>query len=276
MTRLAVLLLTVGLLAGCSADPGSGDGPTPAPDPSSPTAPATRAAPAPPPPRDDTCHQLGYAEALAPTAPSADVGCTDDHTSQTFHVGTLDRTVGGHLLAVDARRLQDQAAEECPSRLADLVGGTEEQRRLSMLRAVWFTPTVAQSDRGADWLRCDAIAVAAPEELLPLSGPLGGVLDTEAGRDRYGMCGTAEPGTSGFRRVACGTDHTWRAVRTVALPAGDYPGEDAAQSAGEDPCTDAARAVAEDPLDFQWGYEWPSTEQWDAGQTYGICWAPAP
>jgi hypothetical protein len=274
MTRLAALLLAAGLVAGCSTDGGPGGSAAPTPTTSSPSDAPTRTPPAPPPPRTGACHRLDYAEAVAPTASSSGVDCTDEHTSQTFHVGTLDRTVGGHLLAVDARRLQDQAAEECPSRLADLVGGTEEQRRLSMLRAVWFTPTVAQSDRGADWLRCDAIAVAAPEELLPLSGPLGGVLDTEAGRDRYGMCGTAEPGTSGFRRVACGTDHTWRAVRTVALPAGDYPGEDAAQSAGEDPCTDAARAVAEDPLDFRWGYEWPSTEQWDSGQTYGICWAP--
>jgi hypothetical protein len=274
MTRLAALLLATGLVAGCSADGDPGGDAPPAPATSSPTDSPTRTRPAPPPPRDGTCHRLGYAEAVAPTAPSSDVDCAGDHTSQTFHVGTLDRTVGGHLLAVDARRLQDRAAEECPSRLAGFVGGTEEQRRLSMLRAVWFTPTVEQSDRGADWLRCDAIAVAAPEELLPLTGPLGGVLDTEAGRERYGMCGTAEPGTSGFRRVACGTDHTWRAVRTVALPAGDYPGEEAAQSAGEGPCTDAARAVADDPLDFRWGYEWPSTEQWAAGQTYGICWAP--
>jgi hypothetical protein len=276
MIRPAALVLVTLMVAGCSAERDPGGAAAPTPTSTSPTDAPTRTPPAPPPPRAQTCHQLGYAEAVAPTASSSDVDCAGPHTSQTFHVGRLDRVVGGHLLAVDARRLQDQAADECPSRLADFVGGTEEQRRLSMLRAVWFTPTVAQSDRGADWLRCDAVAVAAPEELLPLTAPLRDVLDTEAGRDRYGMCGTAEPGTSGFRRVACGTDHTWRALRTVSLPAGDYPGEDAAQSAGEDPCTDAARAVAEDPLDFQWGYEWPSTEQWDAGQTYGICWAPVP
>lgn len=273
MTRWATLLLTVTFATGCSAAPAPEPPAPPASSPS-PTPDPTRTAPPPSPPRDGTCHDLSFAEAVAPTSRASEVSCDDEHTARTFHVGTLDRVVGGRLLAVDARRLQDEAAQECPARLATLLGGTEEDRRLSMLRAVWFTPSVAQSDRGADWLRCDAVAVAGPERLLPLTGPLGGVLDTEAGRDRYGMCGTAEPGTDGFERVACATEHGWRALRTVPLPAGDYPGEDAAQAVGEAPCTDAGRAAADDPLDFQWGYEWPTSEQWAAGQTYGICWAP--
>ena len=40
------------------------------------------------------------------------------------------------------------------------------------------------------------------------------------------------------------------------------------------PCEDAGREVAEDALDYEWGYEWPTAEQWAAGQTYGRCWAP--
>ena len=34
-------------------------------------------------------------------------------------------------------------------------------------------------------------------------------------------------------------------------------------------------AVAEDALDYEWGYEWPTADQWAARQTYGRCWAPA-
>lgn len=284
MSRPAALALAALLaLAGCSADPGSGSrAPSVPSEPSEPAssstgpspAPPTRAPAPPPPPGPDTCHRLSYAAAVAPTARSGDVPCSEEHTSQTFYVGELDRTVGGRLLAVDAARLQDQAAAACPERLAAFVGGTEDQRRLSMLRAVWFTPSVAQSDRGAEWLRCDVVAVAAPQQLLPLFDRIGGVLDTEAGRERFGMCGTAEPGTRDFRRVACGEDHAWRALRTVPFPAGDYPGDQAVRDAGRDPCTDAARAVADDPLDFRWGYEWPTEEQWDGGQGYGLCWAP--
>ena len=32
--------------------------------------------------------------------------------------------------------------------------------------------------------------------------------------------------------------------------------------------------VAEDALDYEWGYEWPTADQWAAGQNYGRCWAP--
>ena len=163
----------------------------------------------------------------------------------------------------------------CPRLLPEHVGGNEEQRRLSMLRSVWFTPTLQQSDSGADWFRCDVVALARANELLELTGSLSGVLATEEGRDRFGMCGTAEPGTEGFERVACSLSHSWRALRTVGLPGPDYPGASAAQPAGEEPCSAAARASAPNPLDFQWGYEFPTAEQWASGQTYGICWAPS-
>ncbi len=233
----------------------------------------SRGEPVPRPP-DDACYRLTYDDAVAPTVDQRPVPCRDRHSSETFLVGTLDTVVDGHLLAVDSRRVQEQVAGTCPSRFAGFVGGTVEQRRLSMLRTVWFTPSLEASDRGADWFRCDVIAVADDEQLADLTGSVQGVLTTEAGRDRYGMCGTAEPGTDGFRRVICSAEHTWRAVRTVPFAQGRYPGEAQVRAAGETPCEEAGRAAAEDPLDFSWGYEWPTADQWDDGQTYGTCWVP--
>jgi hypothetical protein len=274
---LVTALLSTGLvLAACTnAGPG-GDQPSGSPttrpvdsSPAEPTPPA-------PAPRVGDCHRLSYDGAVAPTARNRTVACDQPHTAETYRVGRLDTVVDGRLLAVDSDEVQAQVATTCPDRLAEFVGGTEEQRRLSMLRAVWFTPTLEQSDAGADWFRCDAVALAEDSRLLELEGTLGGALDTEAGRQRFGVCGTAEPGTAGFRRVACAEPHTWRALRTVSLPGPDYPGEEAAARAGETPCRDAANAQAPDPLDFQWGYEWPTAEQWAAGQTWGVCWVPAP
>ena len=275
----ALLLLLVVVLAGCS--PGTDE---PASTPSTPSAttptaspaePTTRAPKPPPVPTVGSCYRLSYVQAVAPTSRAPRVPCRDGHAAETFHAGRLERVIDGRLLAIDSRRLQEQVATTCPRLLPEHVGGTEEQRRLSMLRSVWFTPTLPQSDAGADWFRCDAVALARDSELLELTGSLSGVLDTEEGRGRFGMCGTAEPGTEGFERVACSQSHSWRALRSVALTGPGYPGDGAAQQAGEEPCTAAARAVAPDPLDFQWGYEWPTAEQWEAGQTYGICWAPA-
>jgi len=278
MTRRPVALaLLLVVLTGCST---GSDQPSSSSTPSATTQtttsqPDTRTPKPPPAPGVDSCYRLSYAQAVAPTARTEAVPCRRGHTAETFHVGRLDRVLDGRLLAVDSHRLQEQVATTCPKLLGERVGGTEEQRLLSMLRSVWFTPTLKQSDAGADWFRCDAVALARSTELLELTGSLSGVLGTEEGRDRFGMCGTAEPGTAGFVRVACAQSHTWRALRTVTLPGSDYPGESAAKRAGEEPCKAAARTNAPDPLDFQWGYEWPTAAQWAAGQAYGICWAPA-
>jgi hypothetical protein len=58
------------------------------------------------------------------------------------------------------------------------------------------------------------------------------------------------------------------------LPGERYPGVVAVRTAGQQACQDAAAAVADDPLNYRWGYEWPTLQQWQGGQHYGICWAP--
>lgn len=273
MRRLLPALVVAALLAtgtACSGDDEPASVPSPTP---SPTAPPTASAV--PVPAARACYQVSYDEALAPTADGTAVDCAEEHTTQTYAVGRLDTVVDGHLLAVDSTRVREQVAATCPSQLGDFVGGSADDLRLSMLRAVWFTPTVEESDAGADWYRCDVIAIAGPEELASVTGRLGGALDTPAGRDRWGMCGTAAPDDRQFSRVVCSAEHSWRAVAVVELPDGAYPGAAAVRDRGQTPCEDAGRESAEDPLDFQWGYEWPTREQWRAGQTFGRCWVPS-
>ena len=281
MTRTRTGLVVLAVLAALTGCTGDGDGspssePTPASaTASSPTATPSRATP-PPRPRVEACFRLTYDQAIAPTTDADPVRCRDPHTSVTHYVGIIDAVVDGHLLAVDSRRVQAQVSADCPRRLLRFVGGTPEELRLSMLKAVWFTPTLEESDAGADWYRCDLIAVAEAGELARLSGPLEGVLSRPAGRARYGMCGTAEPGTERFSRVICARPHSWRAIRTVGFPGARYPGVQQVRAAGETPCEAAARRVASDSLNFRWGYEWPTEKQWDAGQHHGLCWAPDP
>lgn len=280
MRRAAVASLLASLLAsalvGCS---GGSDEPSSAPSTSAsasaaPSSSAPTRATTPPTPHERACYALSYDQAVAPTTDARPVACTKAHTAVTYAVGTLDTVVGGHLLAVDSDRVQAQVASACPARFAEFVGGTIEDRRLSMLRPVWFTPTVEESDAGADWYRCDAVALAADGRLAPLTGAIAGVLDSEQGQDRFGMCGTDEPGTKDFERVVCSQDHSWRAIAIVPFAEGTYPGEQKVREAGQSPCQDAGASVASDSLDYEWGYEWPTAEQWRAGQTFGRCWAP--
>lgn len=268
--RLAAILAVPLLAAGCTDD-GSEPVAEPTPTPTPTALPTAEQVPLPP---VRACYDLAYDDALAPTVAGDPVDCATEHTSQTYAVGELDTVVGGHLLAVDSERVRTQVASTCPERLGAFLGGSLADQRLSMLRAVWFTPTVEESDAGANWYRCDVIAVGGDASLATVTGRLGGALDTPAGRDRWGMCGTAAPDAPRFERVVCSAPHSWRAVEVVDLPAGDYPGEAAVREAGQTPCEEAGLDAADDPLDFQWGYEWPTAEQWADGQSFGRCWIP--
>ncbi|CAN5524836.1 hypothetical protein BH11ACT8_BH11ACT8_07180 [soil metagenome] len=278
MRQILGALVAVTLLAAGGCDGSTDASPEPAPatssTPTEPTAtPPPRATPAPR-PAADACYDLTYDEAVAPTASMKTVPCKRRHSAQTYFVGEVANVVDGHLLAVDSDRVQQHVAASCPAKLAAAVGGSRDDVRLSMLRAVWFTPTVEQSDEGAAWYRCDVVALAGAEELADVRGSLEGILDTDAGRNTYGMCGTAGPDEPGFTRVPCGDEHSWRAFSVIDLPGGRYPGRPAVTQAGETPCQEAAADIADDPLDYEWGFEGPDAEQWAAGQTFVRCWAP--
>ncbi|HJQ05665.1 MAG TPA: septum formation family protein [Nocardioides sp.] len=262
MARLLGLLLAGVLLAGCGS---------PAAPVAAPTTPAT--APAPPAaPAAHACYTMTMTQAVAPTSHANATSCSSAHTTETFYVGQLDTYVDGHLLAVDSDRVSAQVADTCRQRLGRFLGGTTAQTRLSMVRAVWFTPTVAESGQGANWFRCDAVAVADADSLSSLRSSLRGALKAPKRRAALAMCGTAAPGSAGFHRVQCGSPHTWRAIADVSIPGGRYPGRKVAKGAGKTRCADAAGAAASNPLSFQWSYEWPTAADWSLDQHYGICW----
>lgn len=240
-----------------------------------PEARATQTVAAPPPaaPPVAACYPLPFDAAVAPTSKVAPVTCDTAHTSETVAVGVIDAVVDGHLLAVDSQRVQSRVATACPKALLNHVGGDEKRLRLSMIRPIWFTPSVEESDQGADWYRCDAVVLAGTSTLAELPPTLEGVLRPARVADRYAMCGTAAPDAKGFERVQCSTKHTWRAIDVVALQEGAYPGAKTVREAGRSQCEDAAADRADDPLSFEWGYEWPTEEQWEMGQTFGRCWA---
>lgn len=276
-------------LAGCSGGGNSaGEGPSAEGSPSAagsaasgspaeqPSARPTPVDPAPS-PANGACYRVDYREALQPTTDADPVECGKGHTAQTFAVGTIDDVIDGHLLAVDSASVQNQIKESCPRRLAGYLGADEEDMRLSMLQAIWWSPTLEQNAAGQDWFRCDVVALARAEKLAPLGTGLKGALSTEEGRDRYGMCSPAEPGTDDFERRICSGSTGWQAIDTVDLAEGDqapYPGTESAADAAAGPCQDAAAAVAEDTADYEWGYETPTKEQWSNGERYAVCWAP--
>jgi Septum formation len=269
VTVLAVAVLTLTACSGTSSStPSAGSTPVLSSSP-----PTTSTAPAPvpdPPPPVHACYRFGFATALATTTTSASVPCSRPHTAVTLFVGRFPKAV-----PVDGPRARRIEARVCPRRFATFVGGTLQDRRLSLLRTVWFVPSTEQAALGARWFQCVAIALRGDQHLAGLDVPVKGALDREAGRSHYGLCATDRPGTPDFAQRLCAARHTWRALSTVAFAPGTYPGVAKVKAAGQTPCRDAAGAAASDPLNFQWSYAWPTRLQWRAGQTYGICWVPA-
>ena len=271
---LPAVLLAV-LLAGCSDSSSPSSSPSSSAPPSSSSAATTvesADAAAVPRPVKNGCHGLSYEEAVAPVVGGTDASCRKPHTSQTYKIGRLPLLAAGHLVAVDSPSVQAEVASTCTSLLGQHVGGSPEDLRLSMVQAVWFTPSVEDAAAGADWFRCDVVALATTGRLASLPRSSKGIVGAS---DRFAMCGTAPPDAASFERVPCSAQHSWVAASTVPLSGKSYPSAAAAGNQMEAACRSAARARADDPLDFTWSEERPSRDQWDAGQRYGICWVPA-
>jgi hypothetical protein len=265
-TRLALLLLVLPLVA-CSSEEKKPDA-APSPSASATATPSTPAIP-----RAGECHQLTAAQATEPVAAGRTVPCSDPHTAVTTKVGRLSLLADGHLLAIDSKTVRTQIADACPGTAA-LLGGDRTTQRLSRFEVVWFSPSLEEADAGADWYRCDVVAVKAQDKLLPLPPRLKGVLDRSGALDRYGTCGTAAPDKRNFKRVLCSDKHSWRAVDVVDLPAdARYLAKDVA-ALGNSRCKDIASDRAGGALEFTWSFEWPTRAQWQSGQRYGYCWVP--
>ena len=240
--RLALAVGLAILLAACSSSSSSEPGAAETPLLHSPTPTPTETIPPkpPPPPPPRACYRLGYDAVLAPTVDQRPSPCERLHTAVTFFVGSYDKTQ-----PVDGDAVHRLESSDVPPQFAEFVGGTLDDRRLSMLRTVWFTPTVAQAAKGAHWFECVAIALRGDQTLAFLRLPVLGALDRSVSRDHYALCGTAEPGDAGFEQRICASPHSWQALRTIAFTPGKYPGQDHVRSAGQQACQDAGRAVAE-------------------------------
>lgn len=225
-------------------------------------------------PKNGACYQLTLEQAMEATTDVKPRDCAKPHTAKTIAVGQVDALSAGHLLAIDSDRIQQEVATSCPKAVTGFIGGSEEEQRLSILAPAWFTPTLAESDAGADWYRCDVVAPVGDGRLAPLGEVKKGVLGTSEGRERFGICGTDAPGSQGFKRTLCSADHSWQAISTYDLPDGAWPNREKVEPIAESPCKDAALDLADSSLDYEWAFDWPSKAEWANGRRYGLCWAP--
>lgn len=266
--RFAVLLLcAVQALGACTSQSVPEASDEPSVSASSSTAP-TR-------PQVGECHRLSLQELLGSADTEPPVPCGDEHTSETVHVGTFKAAAAGETAALTQDRANRVAARTCRTEAASYLGTDPGRLWLTRVEVFWFVPTPEQVDAGADWLRCDVVVLERGDRLMQLPASMEDALRATGGR-RYALCGTARPGAEDFERVVCGERHSWRAISTIGVGDGErYPGPGRARSAGEERCQGQARAAQDGALQYDYGWEWPTRAQWEAGQRHGYCWAPA-
>ena len=203
-------------------------------------------------PKVGQCHQMGYAQSKAPVAVLAKVACRKPHTSLVIRTSVLGAAVTAQ---TPVSRRRSVARKVCEPAFRRLVGGSPALRATSLLTWVFFTPSAAQLERGARWVRCDAIARSARELVqLPATTPLLG----KGLPEQLRVC----QNNKGID-VSCARPHQFR-VEAVFLPEGkSYPGP---------AYTGVARDRCRDLMDGALGY-WqpPSREGWAAGDHYVRC-----
>jgi hypothetical protein len=226
-------------------------------------------------PRVGDCHAMTLSQITATSADDTSSDCQHRPTTITVAVGQLE--VKGKEVAPDSGAAAELMRRTCQPKAATWLGTDPGAMRLSRLTAVWFVPTPEQVEAGASWFRCDVIGFDRGDHLQPLPPPneLKGALRGDRAA-RYALCGTDKPGAKKFQRVTCSFKHSWKAVAAIDLDGGKaYPGDKAVREDGDDACSDKVRARSGSATKYDYGWEWPTKQQWLAGQHYGLCWAPA-
>jgi hypothetical protein len=226
------------------------------------------------PPEVGACRVLEPADIGESSNDAPPVDCRDDHTAETFYVGTF-RGRDAKLDPGDPA-LGATVFKACDRGFKKFTGADESLAMRSVLSWAWFRPTNDAWDQGARWYRCDVVGgTDASETLVTLparsaKGVLLGIPD-----DRWLTC-VADATVSGSPRVPCSEKHAWRAVSTIVVGTAQerYPGDRVLMVRSRDSCSDWVGAWMNYPVtDYQFAYTWFPRGEWDAGNRRSICWA---
>jgi hypothetical protein len=224
------------------------------------------------PPRLGACRVLAPEDVARPTNASEAVDCAEEHTAETFTVGTFptDAAAGG----VDDSSLGAYIFKTCSKRFREFLGGEESTVMRSTLTWAWFRPSKEAWEQGARWYRCDVVGGGEQSRsFVELPETAKGLL---LGRpqDTWMVCADG-PTVAGSVKMPCSQPHTWRAVTTIKLgePGEPYPGDRLVEVRTRDFCSDSVGAWLNYPVDYDFGYTYFHETEWKAGNRRSICWA---
>lgn len=274
-TAAAIAVAVLALVAGCSSG-GDDAGPTDTTEVATPSdSPEVRLAKqSVPHPLEEDCHDLTAAQIQHPNDRNETVSCRKPHTTQTYHVGTFDLSIIGDRTPETAE-IAEFVTPRCARRFDRWVGGDRQTRALARVHPVWFVPTPRDIELGARWFRCDLVVSGVETRLAELPRDTGGLLESSSALDEYGLCSRRSPQRPRSVTVVCGENHSWQAFDTLRVRSDSdgYPARESLRKT-RNHCREQAREELGFPLEWRYGWQAPTREQWHNGLEWGVCWVP--
>lgn len=218
------------------------------------------------------CRDLDPADLDEPTNDDTPIACSQQHTAQTFAVGTLPESTGedyhasGHGRFVYAR---------CSEAFRKFLGADESLALRVQLSWAWFRPSRDGWQDGARWYRCDIVGgPAGADRLSPLPARLRGIFSRGEPADRWLTCARGSTLATGTK-VPCSERHDWRAVTAVkvGLPEEGYPGDAVVRARSRERCSDWVGAWLHYAPDYDFAHTRFHQAEWEAGNRRSVCWA---
>jgi hypothetical protein len=224
------------------------------------------------PPELGVCRALTPADIQRPSNDTDPVDCGDEHTAETFAVGSFPAALTSD--QPDDAALGAHVYQRCQDRFQRFVGGDESLVLRSTMTWAWFRAGDEAWRKGAHWWRCDVVGGGEQsKEFTNLPETAKGLLLGKPD-DRWLVC-VDGPTVSGSVKIPCSRPHTWRAVTTIVLGKGSepYPGDRLVEVRTRDFCSDSVGAWLNYPVDYDYGYTYFHEAEWKAGNRRSICWA---
>jgi hypothetical protein len=168
-------------------------------------------------PQVGDCHAYGWKAAVKEHETSDTVNCNQAHTTRVIAVHDLP--AGKSWGDFDLVQLSNLSGRYCYPRLWDALGRTHKVQDMSAYTYFWYTPTKAERQAGARWIRCD-IALQAGRHLLDLPTDTAPALPSGTLPKTISRCLTAR----GPLTTTCSHRHAYKAKGAFTMAVKSYPG----------------------------------------------------
>lgn len=218
------------------------------------------------------CRDLTPDDVARPTNATKTVDCNDDHTAETYAIGSLPEKFAD--AAYDDKEVAAFAYKKCSTQFEKFLGADESLVMRTVVSWAWFRPSEKAWDEGARWYRCDVVGGGEQSKsYVDLPTTAKGLLSGRP-KDQWMVCAEG-PTVVGDVKVPCSQPHHWRAVTTIKVGQDDdpYPGDRLVEVTTRDFCSDSVGAWMNYPVDYDYAYTWFHEAEWQLGNRRSICWA---